>query len=47
MFRIIWVGGDPGMSNQQIVEVFFRRRWPDGFRCPFCAFPEFYLISTR
>ena len=35
------------MSNQQIVEVFFRRRWPDGFRCPFCAFPEFYLISTR
>ncbi|WP_414694734.1 transposase, partial [Paenibacillus sp.] len=40
-------GGDRDMSNQQIVEVFFRRRWPDGFRCPFCAFPEFYLISTR
>ncbi|MFC4599167.1 transposase [Cohnella hongkongensis] len=25
----------------------FRLKWPDGFRCPRCGHPNYYLISTR
>ena len=35
------------MTIQQSIDRFFRRRWPDGFRCPSCADPEYYLIATR
>ena len=35
------------MEAMEIVEMFFRRRWPDGFSCPRCGFREFYTIRTR
>jgi len=35
------------MSDLRMVDYFFRRRWPDGFRCPGCHYTEFTLIRTR
>ncbi|MCI3927198.1 transposase [Paenibacillus sp. TRM 82003] len=35
------------MSNRSIVQLFFRRRWPDGFFCPACAHRDYYVIATR
>jgi hypothetical protein len=29
------------------MEALFVNRWPTGFRCPHCSYPEFYLIKTR
>ncbi|MFC5406665.1 transposase [Cohnella soli] len=34
-------------SEQACVEMLFKTRWPDGFRCPTCSHPHFYLIQTR
>jgi len=35
------------MSKSEYVEVFFRRRWPDGFQCPRCGYGAFTEIATR
>ncbi|MCD9023172.1 transposase [Cohnella silvisoli] len=34
-------------SEQACAEALFEARWPDGFRCPTCCHPHFYLIQTR
>jgi hypothetical protein len=34
-------------SEQACAEALFEARWPDGFRCPTCRHPHFYLIDTR
>jgi hypothetical protein len=34
-------------TDQQCAEALFHARWPDGFRCPICRHPEYYLTRTR
>jgi len=35
------------MEDAGLVELFFRRRWPDGFVCPGCGHRSFSTIRTR
>ncbi|MBW5448127.1 hypothetical protein GE107_18885 [Cohnella sp. CFH 77786] len=34
-------------SDQACAEALFQARWPDGFRCPSCSYPHYYLIRSR
>ncbi|MFC5700047.1 transposase [Cohnella faecalis] len=34
-------------SEQACAEALFHARWPDGFRCPTCRHPHYYLTRTR
>jgi len=34
-------------DEQACIRVLYEARWPDGFRCPRCACPHAYTISTR
>ncbi|MCD9025282.1 transposase [Cohnella silvisoli] len=34
-------------SEQACPKALFEARWTDGFRCPTCRHPHFYLILTR
>ena len=35
------------MTSHSVTDFFFRLRWPHGFRCPRCAYHEYYLIQSR
>ncbi|TLS49031.1 IS1595 family transposase [Paenibacillus antri] len=35
------------MEQAELVALFFRRRWPNGFVCPSCGHGAYYTISTR
>jgi len=32
---------------EELIEYFFRKKWPDGFRCPRCMHPHAYRIDGR
>jgi hypothetical protein len=34
-------------SDDICADALFKARWPEGFRCPACAHPHFYLIRSR
>jgi Transposase and inactivated derivatives len=34
-------------SVEKCVEALFRSRWPQGFKCPICRHPHYYLTRTR
>jgi len=35
------------MNSPELVNLFFRRRWPDGFRCPRCSCCAYFTINNR
>jgi hypothetical protein len=35
------------MTEDACIEYFFRMKWPDGFHCPRCAYPRYYVIRSR
>jgi len=35
------------MERAELVDYFFRRRWPNGFSCPTCGNGKYYRIQTR
>ncbi len=40
-------GGEKFMNPSDLVQSFFRRRWPNGFVCPSCGHDTYYTITTR
>ncbi len=34
-------------TEEDCIELLFKVKWPDGFRCPVCTHPQCYVISTR
>jgi hypothetical protein len=35
------------VTEDACIDYFFRMKWPDGFRCPRCAYPLYYVIRSR
>lgn len=37
----------PAYSEEDCAGALFAAKWPDGFRCPRCAHPHYYKVSSR
>jgi transposase-like protein len=37
----------PDLTEEECMNFFFSRKWPNGFRCPQCGHSRFYTIHTR
>lgn len=37
----------PDYSEEDCAGALFAAKWPDGFRCPRCAHPQYYKLSSR
>ncbi|MFC3799934.1 transposase [Cohnella sp. GCM10012308] len=37
----------PAYNEEDCAGALFAAKWPDGFRCPRCAHPHFYMVTSR
>ncbi|WP_199621796.1 transposase [Paenibacillus alkalitolerans] len=38
---------EPVFSEEDCIDFFFSKKWPNGFRCPQCGHSRYYTIRTR